>query len=328
MTKAWVRQMMGAFPKARPTKCVIRGRCRTWVYEFPKSELVADEPMQHAIMLEIPGKRITLVSDLVTYFRKETPFRHYQICCSLRSKVDDAIKTRAKASSAGRFPLFVVLERQTECDTTLDDGTCYVVGQEMVTGGQVGEEALTAWQVDDGPWPPAERDETEFVNMVLAAVKIVQDETNVIREVAEASCFCDGANRAVYPMSMTMNANLSVVSPVTAPEVAVRVAGMRRLIEAFGTKWRDGDQRMANLLDALRLENVDTNHYRRTWYLCLLEAVEAVLSGRAKQEFHQRHRRYRATIGHPTAQTKMDRDEFVRLQRDALSELRKIFLAN
>ena len=87
-------------------------------------------------MMEQPGTRATVVSDLVAYFRKETRFRHYRICCSLRSKIDEALSQRANASNVGRLPLFVILEQETECETPLDEGTCYVVDQEMVTGGR------------------------------------------------------------------------------------------------------------------------------------------------------------------------------------------------
>lgn len=326
MTKSWAQATMSANPKARPTTCVIRGQCRTRVYEFPKSELVAEDHLRPAVILERAGIRATVVSDLRMHFRAETPLRHYRICCSLQSKIDEALSRRANGTSASRFPLFVVIEQETECETRLDDGTCYIVDQEMVIGGSTGKEALVAWQVDDAPWPVVNGDETSIVNTVLAAVKIVQDETEVIREVAEACCFYDEANRAVYPMSMTMNASLSVVSPAAPKEVADRIARIQQLIETFEASEQDGNERVANLLEALRLEKIDSDHYRRTWYLCLLEAVEEVLSGQDRQEFHQRHRSYRATIGHPKARTTMDMEEFVRLQRDAQGELRRFFL--
>ena len=182
------------------------------------------------------------------------------------------------------------------------------------------------WRMDDVPWPEAVQEEPGFVTTVLAAVKVVQDETEVIREVAEGSCFYDTHGRAVYPMTMTMSANLASVSPQSATEVVERVARMAALVEIFEAKQRAGDDRIPNLVQALRLENIDTDHYRRAWYLCLLEAVEAVLSKGDKQAFHQRHRGYRKSIGHPTPSTTMDMDEFVRLQRDALEELRRIFL--
>ncbi len=284
--------------------------------------------MQPSVIVERPGAQASIVSDILDYFREVSPFQHYKICCSLRSKIDDALSKHSDNSSTDQFPLFVVVEEDQKCETPLDDGTCYVVDQEMVTGGRAGEEALLAWQVDNAPWPEVPEDEPGLVDTVLAAVKIVQDETEVIREVAEASCFYDVNGGAVYSTSMHMKANLSVMSPQTENQVEERVARMRTLVGAFKGKWRDRDRGIANLVEALRLENIDTDHYRRTWYLSLFEAIEAVLSERCKQEFHQRHRGYRRFIAHPKPQTKMDMEEFVRLQRDGLAELRRIFLGD
>lgn len=141
--------MMDASPKVARADCVIRGHCRKQVFAFPKSQLKADAPMEPAIIVERPEARATVVSDLLGYFRDTSPFRHYGICCSLRSKIDDALSKCAKNSSPDRRPLFVVAEQEVECQTTLGDGTCYVVDQAMLTGGQAGEEALIAWRVDD-----------------------------------------------------------------------------------------------------------------------------------------------------------------------------------
>ena len=324
-TKAGIRAMMGANPKYRPTAGVIRGHCGTRLFEFPKAELTAEGPMQPRVIVERPGTRATVVSDILAYFREASPFRHYGICCSLRWKISDAVSRRAKDSTAGRLPLFVVLEQEQECEMALEDGLCYIVDQGMIVGGRAGRTALVAWHPNDAPWPQVD-EEPSFVTTVLAAVKIVQDETEVIREVAEASCFYDANGCAVYPMTATMNANLTVISPLTTTELADRIASVRTLVEAFETKQRGGDTRIRDLVEALRLEKIDTDHYRRAWYLCLFEAIEAVLSNRLKHEFHQRHRGYRKTIGHPKPSTTVDMDEFVRLQRDALTELRRIFL--
>ena len=318
---------MEANPKYRPTACVIRGHCRTQVFEFPKAELSAEGPTQPRVIVERQGARATIVSDILEYFRETSPFRHYGICCSLRSKISDAVSRHAKNSTAGRFPLFVVVEQEQECETALDEGLCYIVGQEIIAGGRVGRTALVAWPTDDGPWSQV-AEKSEFVTTVLAAVKIVQDETEVIREVAEASCFYDANGCAVYPMTAVMNANVTVISPLTTTELVNHIARVQALVQAFEKKQRGGDSRVRNLVEALRLEKIDTDHYRRAWYLCLFEAVEAVLSNRHKQEFHQRHRSYRKTIGHPRPSTTMDMDEFVRLQRDALTELRRIFLGD
>lgn len=326
-SKSGIQALIEASGMARRTPCVIRGHCRTHVFELPKADLQADAPLQPTVVVERHGARAVIVSDLPGYFREASPFRHYGICCALRSKIDDALSKRQQGSGADRFPLFVVVEQETECETTLDDGTCYVVDQEMVTGGRAGEEALLAWHVDDAPWPEIVEDEPGFVTIVLAAVKIVQDETEAIREVAEASCFYDANDRAVYPVTMSMGLlGLSVISPKSQKEVTERVARMRTLIETFEAKRRIGDIHVRDVVEALRLERIDTDHYRRAWYLSLFEAIKAVLSKEHKQAFNQRHCSYRKSIGHPRPSTRMDRDEFVRLQRDALAELRRVIL--
>ncbi len=265
-----------------------------------------------------------MVSDLPGYFRQGSPFRHYAICCFLRSKIDDALAKCATGSNANRFPLFVVLEQEKACNTPMEEGTCFVVDQD---GGRASEEATIAWQVSDAPWPEVDDNDTEFVNIVLAAVKIEQDETEVIREVAEASCFYDENDQAVYPMTAILNMGALAISPLTAMDVNEKVTRMQTLIDAFEERRREDGESIANLVDALRLEKIDSDHYRREWYLCLFEAIVAVLSGDDKHKFNQRHKGYRSTIGHPKPHTKMDMDEFRRLQRDALAILRRIYLA-
>ena len=86
------------------------------------------------------------------------------------------------------------------------------------------------------------------------------------------------------------------------------------------------DKALPVLVEALRLEDIDNDDYRRGWYLCLFEAIEGALGGKYRQSFHQRHRAYRKTIGHPKPGTKMDMEEFNRLQRDVFSELRRMYL--
>ena len=165
-----------------------------------------------------------------------------------------------------------------------------------------------------------------FVNIVLAAVKIVQDETEVIRELAESSCFYDDRDRAVYPMSMTANFNLSVSSPSTKEDIQHKLCALRILVDAFALECGNNRGHIDTLVDALRLEKIETDHYRRAWYLSLFEATKAMLSGHDLHQFNQRHRANRRTLGHPKPDTKIDMNEFRRLQHDAMSQLRATFL--
>ena len=110
-TKAFAKAMMEHRPDARPTDCVILAHCRTRVFKFPNAHLVAEHPPEPAAIMEKPGAKATVVSDLLDYFQNLTPFRHYRICCSLRSKIDSVLAQRAKNARPDHFPLFLVIEQ-------------------------------------------------------------------------------------------------------------------------------------------------------------------------------------------------------------------------
>ena len=327
-TKSGIQSMMASQPKARQTDCLIRGHFRTHVFEFPKKELVADGHLSPAAIVEMPGKRATVLSDLQGYFRRVTPFRHFAICCSLRAQIEEALTKGQRSSNTDRIPLFVVVEQEVPCEVLLEDGTCFAVDQKTVVGGRAGEEALLAWKLDNAPWPSAAEKDSVFVDTVLAAVKIVLDEVEVIRELVQASCFYDDNGRAVYPVEAFASMNLQVISPLTETGLDEQVGQLRTVLADVESKRREDKARIDNLVGALRLEKIDSDDYRRSWYLSLFEATKAVLSGTAKHEFLRRHKDYRNKIGHPKPGTKMDMDEFSRLQRDALSELRRLFLSS
>ena len=220
----------------------------------------------------------------------------------------------------------MIVEQETPCNTKLEDGTCYIVNERFLSGLREGEEAVMAWKARHAPWPELEENDLEFINSVLAAVKIVQDETEVISEIAESSCYCDDQDRAVYPMTVTSNANLLKSSPATEAELNDRLCVLRTLVHAFHAERAKDPDRIDTLVEALRLERIESDHYHSAWYLSLFEATKAMLSGHAEQQFNQRHRAYRKKIGHPKPDTKMNMAEFQRLQRDAMNQLRAVFL--
>ena len=198
------------------------------------------------------------MSDLLHYFRDATPFRHYVTDCSLRATVDEVIEKHSKQRDGKRFRLFLVLEWEARCDTVMDEGTCFVIDQRKVVGGKAGEEAIMAWRAASAPWPETD-DGAEFTNMVLAAVKIVQDEAEAIREVTAVSCFYDANGKAVYPMSMSMSAAASVYSPLSSLEVDARVGKFRKIVDAFEAGQQD--ERIRVVINSLRLEQIDNDDY-------------------------------------------------------------------
>ncbi|MCY3972055.1 MAG: hypothetical protein OXG74_19155 [Acidobacteria bacterium] len=321
LTKTGVEAFFRGGLKIRSAACDVRGHCRTQVFEFPNVAVAPETVVPPGVLVERPDARATVVSDLEGYFRKDTPFRHYGACCSLRWRIREALSKRADQDfSSGRRPLFVVVEQEQEFETPLQDGICIVVDQKMVTGGRAGETALVVWPKNDDQVP----EDQGLATTVLAAVKIVQNETASIPEVAATSCFYDATGHAVYPLILTMSdaAGYIVSPPLTTEDVEDRTACVRTLVQALEA----GGSRIRDLVEALRLEKIDTDYYRRTWYLCLFQATSAAFSGKRKHAFHTRHRGDRKGLAHPKPSTTMDMNVFVKLQCDVLAELRSFFL--
>ena len=305
--------------------CSIRGHCRTNVFAFPKEGLFSERRLGPRVILENAISKATVITDLKEYFEQQTPFRHYRICASLQKKVDDAIGENAAGFTVNHFPIFVALEQENSCESPLEDGLCFV-DRKTNANGRPQEVTYSVWNANGIEWTKLAESDSRFVNTVLAAVKAIQDETGTIREVAEAACFYEESGRAVYPISVTASASSEETSFLRATELEEKISRLAKLVNSIEAGRGGARHAVPILVDALRLEDIDSDDYRRGWYLSLFEATKAVLSGRYQQQFNQRHRGYRKTIGHPKPGTRMDMNEFDRLQRDALAEVRRVFL--
>ena len=323
--KAFVELLMERIQDARPTECTILTYCQTHVFEIPKMHITTASPVRPTTIIERPDARATVVSDLKGYFRNHTPFQHFNNSDVLRFKVDEAIYKYTTNSKSDWFRLFVVIEQETPCKTRLAKGTCYIVDQEYV-GGYKGKEAVIAHRVGDAPWPKLDEKDSRFVNFVLATVKIVQGETEVIREVIGTSCFFDDQCRAVDSTSMSLNANLSSSSPTTEAELADKFCELQKLAHALECKHCEAPKLIEGICDALRSEDIKDDHYHCVRYLLLYEATLAMLSGNEFQNFRKRHRAYRNSIAHPKPNMKIDTEQLRKLQSDVFSTIKKHFL--
>ena len=309
----------------RPTECIIRAHCQTRVFELPKVHLSTAHPFQPATFFERSDACATFVSDLADYFGNHSPFQHFNNSGVLRFKVRKAISKYSLDSTSEWFPLFVVIEQEIPCKARLATGTCCIVDERYV-GGDKGKDAVIAFRVINGAWPNLDKEDSRFVNLMLAIIKIVQGETEVIREIIGSSCFFDHQSRAVYPNSMSFQGNLSNSSPITEAELDNKLCEFRNLARAFECKHSKDPELIDQLCDALRLEDIENNYYRCAWYLSLFEVTRAALSGKDKHNFYQRHRDYRKLIAHPQPNMKMDMNQFRKLQSDTISTLKKYFL--
>lgn len=310
----------------RPTECIIRAHCQTRVFELPTTHISSAHPLRPTIFVERPDACATFVSDLADYFRNHTPFQHFSNSGVLRFKVSEAISKYTVDSTSELFPLFVVIEQEIPCEARLATGTCYIVDQQYVSGYK-GKDAIIAFKVDDGPWPKLDENDSRFVNLVLATIKILQGKTEVIREIVGSSCFLDHRSRAVHSNSMSFSGNLISSSPITEGELAKKLCELRKLFHALQNWHGKNPEYIEIVYKALLLESIDTDFDRRVWYLLLYKFAREVLPRNGKEEIRRRHSDCRNSIAHPKPNTKVDMEQFRQLQSDVIFQLRELILS-
>ena len=334
MYKAGAQRMMQFMPNVRQISCVIRGHYRTHVFEFPKAAYVGLIHMPPAIIIDREDVRATLVSDFLQYFMRESSFQHYEVCCVLRAQVSRAIKTHSKNAGDKNLPLFLVVEQETQCETAMEDGTCFEIdevhesGKEMIVGGRVGERTIMACKVGDAPWPDVDEDRSIFVNRVLGAAQVVQSDANAVREIVSSSCFYDDNGLAVRSTRMNMSAGLAVLKRTTDADIYDKVQEMHKLVCIFeGANSSDVEREcLDNLVESLRLNKIGTDESRRERYLAVFDAMMRVLGNDHNHTFYRKHKDRRHELAHPSSDTVLDLKEFYGLRRDAMAEVRGLFL--
>lgn len=327
-TKAFFKHLMERNQNARPTECTILAHCQTRVFEFPRAHISTAHPLRPAIIVERQGARATVVSDVTDYFQNHTPFGHFRKCGVLRSRIDEAISESKTNATPDWFPLFVIIEQETPCETQLETGTCCIVDQGEYFGGTKGEDAVIAFRVIGGAWPELDENDTWFVNFVLATIKIIQGEIGAIREIVGSSCFIDDQHRAVYPWTISGSANLSSSSRLTEIKLTDKLCELRKLAHAIEREHSKNKKCVDALVDALRLEIIETNHYRCAWYLSLYQTLWDFPTIN-RNDLRKTHGEYRNLIAHPkpdTKITKMDMNKFGQLQSDGIAFFKKYFL--
>ena len=326
-TKFALAGLMGSL-NALPTKCTIKGRYHTHIFRLPNAFLKDGRDIDPIPIAEREKSRATVVSDLQSYFQKHSPFCHYSITNSFESQFEEVVQKSRKNSSS----LFVVIEQEIPCETTMDDGTCFILDEKSFKGALPGE-VIVVGKTLGGIWPEYD-DGNEFVNTILAALKVEQDTRGYIEELFSASCFFDMKGRAIYsaPGVTLSEANLRVESPMDGKKLKEKTDRLKKLIDGFEADMQlevnksEKKRTTSRLINALRLDRTNNDYYRRTWYLRLYEAMLSKLTGKPKDDFTDRHRNTRVDVGHPYGFGKIDIKGFNYLQTDVLEEVRCIYL--
>ena len=281
LTMHGVKKLLVEAVGGRPAECTINGYCRTFVFGFPGSYLVAEEPVDHQLIYSHGGLKAAIVSDLPTYFEQEpAESLHYSIAVSLRANVHSIYEKaveQANQQSHPEVPLFVVIEEYVEVPpTVLNSGECFMIdecrdGEAVIKGGREGKSALFASRTTDGSWPDFHAD-MSVVNEVLVAVKVGQNVTGHIEELYNGSCFVSSEGQAVYIQSVTMDPlRLEVRSRPKPPDLREKADRIGALLQGIMS---DSEPAMAELFDSILLDKTKDDGYLRLWYLRLWQALE------------------------------------------------------
>lgn len=265
---------------SQSVQCTIIRYYRTFLYEFPGATL--SETVEHHIVHSGRNLKAVIVSDLIHYFEQTSERSpHYSIDVSLRAGVRRTytkVLEHSNSQVISDFPLFLVIE-ESIClpPTTLDRGECFITneyqdGVEIIEGGRPGKRALTLVKTADGAQPEFKAS-MEMVNVVLAAVKIEQDTTDPIKELYRCCCFVDEKGNAVYSLSPTMSARVSLISRLRESYIHDKAPRIERMIETMiGTS--ESDLHLKELFESLRLDATECDNTLRLWYLRLWQVVD------------------------------------------------------
>lgn len=264
----------------RSVACTITGYCRTFVFKFPGSCPVAEEPVEHQVIYSQDGLKASIVSDLPAYFEQDPDESlHYSIDVSLRTNVRSIYEKAVEQANQRpdpEVPLFVVIEQYAEVPpTALNSGECYMIdeyrnGEAMIRGGREGEKALVAGRTIDGSWPDFHAD-MSVVNVVLTAVKMEQNATRHIKELYNDSCFVSSEGQAVYVQTATWSANVETISSLEPPDLKKKADRIGTMLQGMMS---DSEPAAPELFDSIILDKTEDDSYLRLWYLRLWQALE------------------------------------------------------
>ena len=261
-------------------ECTIIGHCRTFLFEFPASVLITDEPVDHQIIYSHGGLNVAIVSNLPAYFGQDSSVsQHYSIDVSLRAGVQRTYENAIKQSSQSKHPtvpLFLVIQEYSEVPPIdLNDGQCFIIdeclnGEAMIEGGREGERAILAIRTIDAPWPDYNAD-MHVLNVILTAVKVEQNVSSHIKQLYSCSCFVSSEGQAVYTLSPSMSAAGLVVSRLDTSDVSEKADRIGFMLKEMMS---DSDPVAMELLDSIVLDKTKDDSYLRLWYLRLWQSVE------------------------------------------------------
>ena len=115
---------------------------RTFVFEFPQSEVLVEDPIQHDVIFEEAGIKAAIVCDLPGYFEKEpADSLHFDIDVSLRAAVHSTYARSLEQLERATKKLFWWLRIHRVHPDGVEIEQCFTIDQ-MRDGVAIIEEAV------------------------------------------------------------------------------------------------------------------------------------------------------------------------------------------
>ena len=262
--------------------CTITAYRRTRIFEFPRVDFGPTDDSIHHEIYSSPSIRAHVSTNLFDYFESSTVSNHYAISPSLRHNIREAAE-KIEAQNNDRTPVFLVIEEFNDLNPILMvNGECSISDEVMVLdaksipmmiGGKEGEQFITAWATVDGTWPSLPNNQ-QFVNMILAGVRVGQQTPDPIRKHLDQEGLVADEGRFVVIMQPTMSARLSTATRMDAKDLGDRASEIRTGITAM--EQEISVPHVALMVNSMYRDEHKDDAYQRLHYLQLWQSLTEV----------------------------------------------------
>ena len=283
-----------AIPDGVPFECLLSERLRTTIYRVPQFFAATGEGFS-GVVFDAADFRAGVTTSPEEYFLQNDLAGQFVDDPTYRPWVRECCNTEPGTSVTNLHVVLQVRQKLNAWPAT--DGQCWKADLGR------GEHLLF---VDGGqhPVPPSD-DKPHWRNTVLAAVRIKLDATGGFEKVADQVSFRTTDNRWLDLMRLSVSSpEVSTAAPLAAHDLGEKagaIALIAKQLEAQGDSHGDPVP-LRQLLEALQLEPLADDAYRRLWFLQLHDRCRRFLhsSGRKIQgeEAFEKVNNHRNEIAH------------------------------
>ncbi|MYC22271.1 MAG: hypothetical protein F4X62_12425 [Caldilineaceae bacterium SB0662_bin_25] len=260
-----------------PFHCNISMFMQTLVYEIPRYR-VSDDQFPPCVVKETSDFKAAIVTNPVDYILSDTFSDQHIVDPNFEKNLRSSCGENTDNVGTKTFIVFQCRE---------DLGSFPANGGQCITVHDEGQEKRFIYDCQDAPAPKA-KDNTDIINMVLAAAKAELELTGADKQIFGNSCYKTIDEQCVYmgvPPSGSVRVSL-VGPPITHDAFLEKVTPVKTLVaklengveqdtmESLKDGVTDFGTRLRELIEALQLDPSLDDAYLRLWYLQLWDRVD------------------------------------------------------